>query len=65
MEITRRKLAAAVIGSAAASLAQSQPAAPAPEDEVQAARNRQRANAEALSAVNVPMAVEPAFQFKA
>ena len=60
MELTRRKLAAALLAPAAA--AQTQPEA---VDEVQAARDRIKANAEALAKVDLPMAVEPAFQFKA
>ena len=60
MQLTRRKLAAALVAPAAA--AQTQPAA---VDEVQAARDRIKANADALAKVELPMATEPAFQFKA
>jgi hypothetical protein len=66
MKLTRRKLAAAVLGSAAASsLAQTQPSAGTPEEELKIARDRLRANASALDAVKIAMPVEPAFQFKA
>lgn len=65
MKLTRRKLAAAMIGSSAAALAQTQPAATSPEEELKAARERLRANLDALGSQQVPMAVEPAFQFKA
>jgi hypothetical protein len=65
MKVTRRKLAAAVLGSSAASLAQTQRTAPAADDELKAARDRLRSNAEALAGEKLPMAVEPAFQFKA
>jgi hypothetical protein len=55
-----------VLGSSAAAIAQTQPAATAPPDaEVAAARDRLRANIAAMGSQNVPMAVEPAFQFKA
>ena len=61
MQLTRRKLAAALLAPAAA--AQTQP--PAAVDEVQAARQRIKANSDALATVDLPMPVEPAFQFKA
>ncbi len=63
MKITRRKLAAAVLGPAAAAAAQTQPPAEAPL--VKAARDRNQANSAALAKVDLPMATEPAFQFKA
>jgi hypothetical protein len=66
MKLTRRKLAAAVLGSAATAMSQTQPTLPASADEeLQAARERQRANAQALAGQQVAMPVEPAFQFKA
>jgi len=61
MKLTRRQLALTV---ALADAAAQQPAAGA-DDELQAARNRVRANGDTLAATAVPMAVEPAFQFKA
>ena len=64
MKLTRRKLAAAVLTSSAAAFAQTQPAVSA-DDELKAARDRLRTNAEALGAQKVPMSTEPAFQFKA
>jgi hypothetical protein len=36
-----------------------------PADELQAARDRIKANAETLAQQQIPMATEPAFQFKA
>ena len=66
MKVTRRKLAAAVLGSSAAAVAQTQRTVPATaDDELKIARDRLRANAEALASQKLPMAVEPAFQFKA
>ncbi len=69
--LTRRKLAAAVLGSAAAARAaqtaaeaQAAPARTA-DEELQAARERMRSNLETLARQTVPMATEPAFQFKA
>lgn len=61
MQLTRRKLAIALLAPAAAT-AQT-PAAPI--DEVQAARNRTKANAAAIAKIDIAMATEPAFQFKA
>jgi hypothetical protein len=65
MKPTRRQLAAAVLVPSAASLAQTQRAVPAADDELKAARDRLRSNAEALAGEKLPMAVEPAFQFRA
>jgi hypothetical protein len=66
MKITRRNLAAlaaaAVAASPQAAIAQ-QPASG--EDLMKTKRDQMQANAAALAAVKVPMAVEPAFQFKA
>jgi len=64
MQLTRRKLA--VVLTSGVALAQT-PAAPppGPEDLLQAARDRNKTNAAALAAESIPMATEPAFQFKA
>lgn len=62
MKITRRKLA--LVLAAPAGLAQTPPAQ-APADPLEAAKNRIKANGDALSKEAVPMATEPAFQFKA
>ena len=65
MKLTRRQLAAVVSATAVAhAQTQSQPAA-APADALQAARDRLKANSDALAKQPVPMATEPAFQFKA
>ena len=67
MQLTRRKLAAVLTSGVA--LAQTPAAAPPPaappDDLLQAARDRNRANARALADEPLPMATEPAFQFKA
>lgn len=63
MKLTRRELAAAVAVGPLADLPAG--AAPQPAGELEAARERLKANAEALAATNLPMSVEPAFQFKA
>jgi hypothetical protein len=80
MQITRRKLATAVAAAmpfvgAAPLLAQTvvpqtPPASPqtppaSPDDELKAARDRLKANGDTLAQQTVPMATEPAFQFKA
>jgi hypothetical protein len=59
MQLTRRKLAVALLAPAATAQT------PPPTDELQAARERIKTNAEALSKVDLPMSTEPAFQFKA
>jgi len=65
MKLTRRQWAAAATSSVAA-LAQTAPPAPATaEDLLKAARERMKNNADALDRQQLPMAVEPAFQFKA
>jgi len=65
MKITRRKLAAALI-SPAAMLAQTPPPIPAnPTEELAAAREQNRRNAQTLDEFPLPMPVEPAFHFKA
>ena len=64
MKLTRRQLATAL--TSAAALAQTPPGPKAtPEEELKAARERVKANGAALDKQEVPMATEPAFQFKA
>jgi len=66
MKLTRRKLARAVLVPSAAAMAQTPPALPQNAgEELTAARARTKALGDALSQQNVPMATEPAFQFKA
>jgi len=64
MKLTRRQLATALAPAVALAEAAAQPAAAA-DDELQAARNRVKTNGEALAGQAVPMAAEPAFQFRA
>jgi hypothetical protein len=66
MKVTRRKLAATLIAGAAVLPAQT-PAPPQPPatDDLTVARERMRASAAALANTKLPMATEPAFQFKA
>jgi hypothetical protein len=66
--ITRRKLAGVLfsfsaVWPSASSKAFAQTAAPA--DPLQAAKERIKATSDALAKEQVPMAAEPAFQFKA
>jgi hypothetical protein len=66
MQITRRELGAALLAAAPAAAQQATTAAQAtPEDLLKAARDRLKSNADAMAAIDVPMATEPAFQFKA
>lgn len=67
---TRRQLAGAVLGTAAAVSAQTPPATPSMRAvELQAAREQNQRNGEALSAawakLEVPLQAEPAFHFTA
>jgi hypothetical protein len=64
MQLTRRKLAAAVLAPAAVALPQTQTQTP-PPDELAAARQRMKDNASVLAQIDVLMPLEPAFQFKA
>lgn len=76
-KITRRKLAAVLISfnaawsgalsskAAAQTQAQSNAQTQAPADPLQAAKDRIKAASDALAKEQVPMATEPAFQFKA
>lgn len=63
MKLTRRKLAAALAAPALAA-AEAQTQTP-PAGPLASARDRIRANSEALAQKTLPMTVEPAFQFKA
>jgi hypothetical protein len=65
MKITRRKLATTLVSSAVAAAQTIQPVPSTPEEELKAARASNRRNAEVLQKFKVPMATEPAFQFKA
>ena len=64
MQLTRRKLAAAVLAPAAAAALPQQPRPAAPSDPLAAARANLKRNAARLAAVEVPMFAEPAFQFR-
>lgn len=59
MKITRRKLAAVLTSAAAVAQAQT-----TPDQELQSAKDRIKANSDLLAAQPVPMSTEPAFQFK-
>jgi hypothetical protein len=64
IKITRRKLAGVLIAfSWVWPSAQAQ--TPAPADPLQAAKDRIKAISDALAKEQIPMATEPAFQFKA
>jgi hypothetical protein len=66
-KITRRRLAAAALSSAAALHAASTqaPAPAAPQDLNAAAKEQGRKYSETLAKFDLPMSTEPAFQFKA
>ena len=65
MKITRRKLAVSAVASAVAR-AQNPPSTPAEGEEelLKAAREQVKRTGETLAKYAVPMASEPAFQFK-
>jgi len=64
MKVTRRELVRAAPAILSPVLVEAQQSAPSADAELQAARDRLKSNAEALNAVTLPMATEPAFQFK-
>ncbi len=64
MKLTRRQLAAMIPATAVAQAQQSTPPA-AVDSELQAARDRMKANSDALSQHDLPAATEPAFRFQA
>jgi len=74
MDVTRRSVARILAATAAVpalvlneSVAQTPPPAPSssPDAELDTARALMRANAQKLAQVKLPMAVEPAFKFRA
>jgi hypothetical protein len=65
MKLTRRELPAALVAPAAAMAQAPAPAPPAGGDDLKAAREQTRRTGETLAKFEVPMATEPAFQFKA
>ena len=62
--ITRRELAAVAAGSALAASAEGQ-TAPLPADLATSVRNQNKLMGDALAKFEIPLATEPAFQFKA
>jgi hypothetical protein len=64
MKLTRRQLATALTSAAALAQTPSGPLA-TPEEELKAAQDRIKATGAALAKQEVPVATEPAFQFKA
>jgi hypothetical protein len=64
MRLTRRQLATVLAPAVALAETAAQPAAAPPDEELRAARNRVKTNGETLAGQPVPMATEPAFQFK-
>jgi len=63
MKLTRRQLAILAVAATPSPAAAQQPAPPA--DDLQQKRDLMRAAAQAVANHPVPMATEPAFQFKA
>ncbi len=59
MKITRRNLAKVLLAAPAV------PAAFAQASPLQTAKDRTQANSQALAKIDIPMSLEPAFQFKA
>jgi hypothetical protein len=63
MKVTRRELAATLVSAAAA--AQVPAPAPTPAADLKASQDGVTANVAALAQIEIPMAAEPAFSFKA
>jgi len=64
MTLTRRQLATVLAPAVALAGTAAQPSAAA-DEELRAARDQVKTNGETLAGQAVPMATEPAFQFKA
>lgn len=65
MKLTRRQLALALAAPAAARASADEQTPPASADMLKAAQDQITANSKILAAESVPIATEPAFQFKA
>jgi hypothetical protein len=65
MNLTRRQLAALLAGAAPLAAQTPAPKPEIPPEELKAASERLRRDAQSISKVVVPMATEPAFSFKA
>ena len=65
MKLTRRKLAALAAAAVAAPVPAPAQQPSGGEDLLKTKRDQMQANAAAMAGVKVPMATEPAFQFKA
>jgi len=63
MTLTRRELAAAAVAAVSAPSAESQ--TPPASDVANAVHDANQRNSEALTKFEIPIATEPAFQFKA
>ena len=63
MKITRRELAAGLLAAGPA-MPQTVEQPKTPEEELRVQLEQTRANSKQLTAVDIPMATEPAFQFK-
>jgi len=64
MDISRRQLAGVLLAGTAVAQAPPPPK-PQSDSDVDAARGQQRAAAQVIARVPLPMTTEPAFQFKA
>lgn len=65
MKISRRKLAVSAVAAASAMAQAPAPSAESEEELLRAARAQVKNNGEALAKFKLPIATEPAFQFKA
>lgn len=64
MDISRRQLAGVILASAAVRPSAAQ-TPPRPQDELEAAKARERSRSQIIARVPLPMPTEPAFSFKA
>jgi hypothetical protein len=65
MDISRRQLGGVLAGATVATASAQAPPQPQPGDGLESARLQQRAAAQAIARIPLPMSTEPAFQFKA
>lgn len=65
LKLTRREMASALAGAAAATPGQAQPAPASPGNDQETVRARLRTSGGEIAKVALPMSTEPAFRFKA
>ena len=65
MKVSRRSLGKILVAAAPAAVLAQTPQPPSPNDDAKSAHDAMRNNLSLIAKVKIPMAVEPAFRFKA